>query len=264
MYMTFGRYSSFYLLSASAYAYADFAKTFTFIGKAYKWGYFPITIKYKDIEKLIADKKPASILWVARFIELKHPQAAIYVAIKLKEMGFNFALNMIGEGVLINELNQMINENELSSNVHMLGFMPPQEVRKYMEQSEIFLFTSDRNEGWGAVMNESMSSGCAVVASHLVGSVPFLIRNKENGLIYKDGDLQDLTQKVKWLLLHKNERQLIGKNAYFTMVERWNADIAAKKFIELSQAILSGEKHPVIAQDGICSKAKIIRDSWFE
>ena len=48
----------------------------------------------------------------------------------------------------------------------------------YMESSHIFLlFTSDRNEG--AALNESMNSGCAVVASDAIGSVPYLMRYYE-------------------------------------------------------------------------------------
>jgi hypothetical protein len=37
--------------------------------------------------------------------------------------------------------------------------MPPEEVRVHMEQSNIYLFTSDFGEGWGAVLNEAMNSG---------------------------------------------------------------------------------------------------------
>jgi glycosyltransferase involved in cell wall biosynthesis len=45
----------------------------------------------------------------------------------------------------------------------------------------VFIFTSDRNEGWGAVLNEAMGSGCAVVAADLIGSVPYLIEHKKMG-----------------------------------------------------------------------------------
>ena len=36
-------------------------------------------------------------------------------------------------------------------------------------------------EGWGAVVNEAMNSGCAVVADHMIGAAPWLIRQGENG-----------------------------------------------------------------------------------
>ena len=87
----------------------------------------------------------------------------------------------------------MIREKKLEDCVHMLGAMSPDEVRKHMEQANIFLFTSDRNEGWGAVLNEAMNSGCAVVASHAIGSVPYLIKNGNNGYIYEnEGQLHSL------------------------------------------------------------------------
>ena len=42
-------------------------------------------------------------------------------------------------------------------------------------------------DGWGAVANEAMNSACALVAGHMIGAVPYLIRQGENGLIYEDG-----------------------------------------------------------------------------
>lgn len=61
----------------------------------------------------------------------------------------------------------------LNDYVTFTGPVQSDKVRGFMERAGIFLFTSDRQEGWGAVLNESMNSGCAVVASHAIGSVPF-------------------------------------------------------------------------------------------
>lgn len=47
------------------------------------------------------------------------------------------------------QLQQMIREMDLSDCVKMLGAMSPAQVREHMERADIFLFTSDRNEGWG-------------------------------------------------------------------------------------------------------------------
>ena len=126
----------------------------------------------------------------------------------------------------------------------MLGAMKPEQVRAYMEKSEIFLFSSDRNEGWGAVLNESMNSGCAVVASHAIGSVPFLLDNGKNGYIYKNGDMDDMYQKVKSLMDNPGKRREISKNAYTTIANEWNAENAASKLLVLAQALLNGEKSP--------------------
>lgn len=252
----FSRHKNLYLLCASAYTARDYAKTGTFIKKAFKWGYFPETKEY-NIDKLIAKKKRNSILWAGRLIDWKHPEYAVEVAHRLKNEGFNFSLDIIGSGDMEQELEEKIVEYGLQKHVSLLGAMSHQEVRTYMEESEVYLFTSDRQEGWGAVLNESMNSGCAVVASNAIGSVPFLVNDGENGLTYQDGNIDDLYKKVKSLLQNCLVSQQLGKRAYKTITTQWNAENAAERLVELSQTLMSKNKNRFIFNDGVCSKADI-------
>ncbi len=257
-------YARMYLLCAGAYTAADFARYTLFKNKSYKWGYFPPVRMYDDVELLISQKKPMSIVWVARLIEWKHPEACIDVAKKLKEAGYAFELNMIGTGVLEQELKQKIKFADLEDCVHLLGSMSPEQVREHMENSEVFLFTSDRNEGWGAVLNEAMNSACAVVAGHAIGSVPFLINNGKNGLIYQTGNTDDLYTQTKWLLDHSEERKEMGRNAYDTVAIEWNAKRAAERLLVLAERILNGDEMPIPFENGVCSKAEELADNWFK
>lgn len=255
--------SKIYMLCASAYTSTDFSKFGLYKGRSYRWGYFPEVKRYDDIDKLMEWKHPTSILWVARLIEWKHPDVSIEVAKRLKADGYNFIMNLIGNGQLEEQMKKRITQEGLSDCVYMLGAMKPEQVRKNMEQSEIFMFTSDRKEGWGAVLNEAMNSGCAVVASHAIGAVPFLLNDGENGLIYKDGDIDDLYRKVKKLLDDNELCRRLGKNAYFTIADVWSADEAAKRFLVLSNAILAGNKNPEPFKNGPCSKAELLKDNWY-
>ena len=251
-----------YYLCASAYASMDFAITGMRRFECYKFGYFPEVKHYDDFPSLAGKKKEASILWVARLIELKHPDAAILVAERLHKEGYDFHIDIIGSGPLEGELKRMIRERGLEGCVSLLGSMKPEEVRTHMEESSIFLFTSDFNEGWGAVLNESMNSACAVVASHAIGSVPYLIDDGVNGLIYKNGDIDDLYAKTKWLLDNPEKAKEMGKNAYATLCETWNADVAARRVIKMSEALLRGEKVDGMFPDGPCSKANRLKNNW--
>lgn len=259
-YCRFGRHKSLYLLCASAYTAGDFAKTYTFINKAYKWGYFPEAKRYADVDALIEQKVPASITWAGRFIDWKHPEHVVEAARRLKADGYDFQINMLGNGEVLDTVADMVKANRLEEHVFLPGAMPPEEVRAYMERSAIYLFTSDRNEGWGAVLNESMNSGCAVVASDAVGAVPFLIDNDKNGMTYESGNVEDLYQKVKRLLDDAQHRKDLGKQAYETVTETWNAENAALRLLRLCRALLNGEKRPVLYADGPCSKAEILKD----
>ncbi len=253
-----------YMLCASAFTAKDFALFGAYKNKAYRWGYFPEVKQYENIEKITEWKHPASILWVARLIEWKHPELPVILATRLKAEGYRFNIDIIGNGKMEEDIRRMIKDSGVEDCVHMLGSMPPEKVREHMEQSEIFLFTSDRNEGWGAVLNESMNSACAVVASHAIGSVPFLIKDGENGLIYKDGDVDSLYSKVKFLLDNSSERKRIGISAYNTLTKQWNAENAAKRFIDLAGAVILEDNAPDIFADGVCSRAPILKENWYK
>ena len=257
------RHKNLYILCASAYTSADYKKVGSFVNKAYKWGYFTEVKYYEDIDALIEAKTKNSILWVSRFIDLKHPEFAVEVAKRLKADGYSFTINMIGSGEREESTKDLIEKENLTDCVELLGSMTPQEVREYMEKSEMFLFTSDRNEGWGAVLNESMNSACAVVANSAIGSVPFLMKHGENGYMYKDGDVDGVYQSVKKLLDDENERKRLSRNAYNTMANEWNAENAAVKFLTLCERMLDGEYKPFPFADGVCSKAEILKDNWF-
>ena len=264
-YRAYGRYKNLHLLCASAFTAADFAKTGTFINRAYKWGYFP-EVKKQDLAELLAHKKEnekISILWVGRFLPLKHPDDVITVVEKLLVDGYDFNLDFIGAGVMETQLQAMIAQKGLSEHVHLLGSMSPEQVREHMEAADIYLFTSDKNEGWGAVLNESMNSGCAVVASHAVGSVPFLLKDGHNGVVYRSGDTDDLYAKVKYLMDHPEVCRRLGENAYLTMENAWNADVAAQRLLLLAQDLMKNKRSTRFA-DGPCSPAKKIKDTWYE
>ncbi len=226
--------------------------------ETYKWGYFPEVKIYNDIKKILELKRPASILWVGRLIEWKRPKLAIKVAKKLKQQGYEFNLKFVGEGVLKTKLEKLISKYKLQDKVFILGSMSPEQVREQMEQAEIFLFTSNRKEGWGAVMNEAMNSGCAVVASSAIGSAPYLIKDKENGLMFKSSSCNDLFIKVKYLLDNIEKRKELGKNAYLTIINEWNAETASERLYNVMQSTVKNQTIPVY-NSGPCSKAEVIK-----
>lgn len=202
------------------------------------------------------------ILWCGRFLDWKHPEKAIYVAEKLKKDGYKFKLMMIGIGELHQQIDISIKEKNLEDHVELLGSMSPEKVRKHMDKANMFLFTSDFNEGWGAVLNEAMNSACAVVASHAIGSVPYLIKDAQNGLVYKNEDLDDLYNKVKFLIDNPNIQKEFGVNAYNTLKNEWNAGIAANRLIQLVKEIQNKGECDLF-KSGPCSRAEILKNNWY-
>lgn len=235
----------FYQLCASAYTAYDSRRVNAFPKRTLRWGYFPAVKTYGDPDTLMAQKTPASLLWCGRLIDWKHPEVAIEVACRLKAEGYPFTLSFIGTGELEEKMRALIAEYGLENCVHMLGSMPPEQVREHMEKSEIFLFTSDYGEGWGAVLNEAMNSACAPVTSRAIGAAPYLVKDGENGYLYSFGDNDTLYVRVKQLLDSPERAHTMGLAAYRTMTETWNADTAANRLYQFSKALLAGETPPV-------------------
>ncbi len=261
-YHQFGKYKTFFLLCASAYTAADYALTGTFKRKAFKWGYFPKFNCY-EMENLIEAKRgcKVNILWSGRMLDWKHPEIAVRVAAFLKAEKYDFEMKIVGSGEMQYVIRKMVQELALQDCVQIEDAVTPEIVRSYMEKANIFLFTSNRNEGWGATLNEAMNSGCAVIANHMIGAVPYLL-NELNGVIYQDGDFKGLCRKVEWLIKHEEEREQIGKNAYLTIAREWNAEVAATRLIQLIDSMKIGNMEPF--SDGICSRAECVRDDWYK
>ncbi len=242
-----------YLLCANAYGANDFNLFGLYKDKIYKWGYFLETNHY-DIDELIDEKEKnekMQIIWVARFIKWKHPEIVIKLAKNLKKQNYKFHIKMLGTGELQDKIKEKVKKEHLEDVVEIVGQVPSDEVKYYMEDANIFIGTSGSQEGWGAVINESMNAGCVVIANQRMGSVPFLIKNNENGMMYNK--YCDLEEKVKKAMKDKELRRKLGKNAYTTITQEWTASIAASNLVELFDNILKERELKI--KDGPASRA---------
>ncbi|MBQ7220135.1 MAG: glycosyltransferase [Synergistaceae bacterium] len=251
-------HAKFYLLCASAFAAWDYSTCGLFRGKAYRWGYFPEARRYDDVDGLLSRKEKGSILWAGRLIDWKHPDFAVKLAENLRAQGKDFRVKIVGSGKMQDELAHMISAKNLGDCVEMAGSLPFEQVREEMEKAQIYLFTSDRGEGWGVVLNEAMNSGCAAVAGERTGAAPYLVNHGQNGLIFRDRSLGDLTEKVSALLDEPERISQLGRNAYRTIIDEWNAEVAAKRFVELAERLRVSDGSINLWDDGPCSVAPVI------
>lgn len=258
-----------YLLCAGAYVASDFSLIHAYPNKMYKFGYFPEMRKYY-IDRLFELKDKSGmieIVFAGRFLRLKHPEYICWLARDLKKESEkrishneprlpDFRIHMIGSGELEHPMRTMITEYELLDKVQFYGFLPPDKVRTIMERCHIMIFPSDELEGWGAVVNEAMNSACAVVACSAAGSVPFLIKQWDNGVVFNKEDYESMRDAVIYLMTHGEKRERMAKNAYRTITDQWNAENAADMLLYMAEGWLEGLDHAPI--DGPLSKAPVI------
>lgn len=244
-----------YLLCMGAYVYSDFCRMGLFENRGFRFGYFPSFVEY-DLDKLMSGKKKNSLLWVARMIDWKHPEFALDIAESLRKLNVDFELNLIGNGVLIDSVKEDVKARQLEDCVHVLGPKTPEEVRKYMDESQVYLFTSDRNEGWGVVLNEAMNSGCVPVANKSIGSVPYLLQDNVNGIVYEEPNADELAKKIADVLGNDDKRIELARNGYNTLACEWNPSFVANRLVELCRSLSSGDKNLELFSEGPCSLIK--------
>lgn len=264
------RKSPAYLLCAGAYVPSDFSLIKAYPDKMYKFGYFP-AVRHYDLEELFQLKdasRTIEIVFAGRFLKLKHPEYMIWLARDLAEENRRrkahdepllpeFRIHMIGEGELENALRSMVTKYKLLDTVLFYGFQSPDKVRAVMERSHIHVFPSNELEGWGAVVNESMNSACAVVASAGAGAVPYLIKNWENGVAFPNNDYDSMKEAVRYLMTHGAERETLAKNAYATITKEWNAEDTVDTLMYMMEGWLQGLEHPPM--DGPLSVAEVVK-----
>lgn len=249
------RNHNYYALCSSAYASADYNFLGAFRNKCFKWGYFTEVNEWNIKEKFnksLTDNIKIRFMWCARFIDWKHPEIPIMLAKHLKNKGYSFTIDMFGSGKIILDIKNKAKELKVEDVVSFKGNVPNTVIINEMKLHDIFLFTSDQNEGWGAVANEALSAGCLLIANKNIGAVPYLVEDNVSGLTYDN--LNSLFDKVDKVMDNKQLIKEIAINGYNEILKNWTPFKAAENLYKLSEELLVSTNVNIIEQ-GPCSIA---------
>ncbi|MCR5747807.1 MAG: glycosyltransferase family 4 protein [Lachnospiraceae bacterium] len=254
-----------YCICAGAYVASDFEFLLgSYRDKCYKFGYFPFP-ETKSFEELSARKMQSdlpTVLWCGRFLKLKRADLLVNAAALMKKKGYEFKLEFVGDGKEEKKIKELVKKKGLLDITAFKGYMSPEETRAEMEKADIYVCTSNKLEGWGAVIYEGMSSGCATIATSAAGATPFLIKEGETGYAFRSGDVRSLAEKLEICLRDKEQARDIGRNAYELMRTQWNPAEAAERVMTVSEHLLKGESF--FFSDGPMSKAPLIYVNWYK
>lgn len=249
-----------HVLAASAYLTWDYRRIGANTDRIYKFGYHVNTIEDITISKHCMEKD-VKLACLGRLVGCKNFDDAIKLVGMLSSSGINAQLEIGGTGPVERELRELAKSLSIEDRIHFKGNIQTSEVKEFMLNTDIFLFTSGLREGWGVTLNEAMAHGCAVVANDAAGSTPWLIDDMENGMIYKHGNMKSLYKKTETLINDQNLFQNVRQNALSTIKNEWNAVVAAERLISVISKELSGKK--ITFSEGIMSKAEIFKNNYY-
>lgn len=180
-----------------------------------------IKIIYNGLKFAVMQSMPAKKIYsrrigevvignMSRLSEEKAQYMLVDIAARLKNRGKAFKVIIGGEGEKRPYLEHLIHEKKLEGYVLMPGFIS--NIRGFMESIDIFVHPS-LWEGFGYVMAEAMYFRRPVVAFNTSG-IPEVVNDGETGLLAKFKDLEDLYQKVLYLIENPEVRAQMGDNGY--------------------------------------------------
>ena len=230
-----------YFLSIGDFAARDLKMLGFNKDKIFRFGYFPKNEVYSEEKLHRGDKDKCRVLWVGRMVDFKRPLMALKAFRRLPD---EFSLTMVGDGALMPDVRKYIERKKLK--VEILGNVSNETVREMMSSSDLLLSTSDKGEGWGAVINEGMGCGCAVVCSDSMGCAGTLA-NKDNAVLFRSDSLKDLVRAIE---VAAKKREYFSKKALKTVKYEYNPSVAAERFVRL--AALDDKVGE--SDGGVCSK----------
>ena len=110
---------------------------------------------------------------------------------------------------------------------------------KYIDSS-IFVLSS-RYEGFGLVLTESMSCGLPVVSFACPCGPKDIIKDREDGFLVENGNVEQLADKICYLIEYENERISMGKKAKEN-VKRFDKEKIMQQWIDLFNELTKKEE----------------------
>lgn len=148
------------------------------------------------------------------------------------KFGVDFTFDIIGVGNEIESLNFLVNELNLSENVNFFGNLSSVQIKKVLEDSDIFIQYS-LHEGFCNALIEAQCMGCVVVASN-VGAIPENIIDNVTGFLVESQRPDLLAGKLLSIInLDSNHLKDIKLAAMHRVNTEFNLELQAEKFLKL-------------------------------
>lgn len=180
---------------------------------------------------------PLRILSVARLTEKKGLGVAVEACRYLKAQGASFEYTIIGNGDMEETLRGAIRAADLEDCISMVGFKPQEEIKRYLDQADIFLLPSltaadGDMEGIPVALMEAMAVGLPVVSSEHSG-IPELIEHNVSGWLAPEGDARGLGELLLKLAKSEMDIQPVVAAARKKVETEFNQHIAWRELATL-------------------------------
>lgn len=144
-------------------------------------------------------------------------------------------IDIFGNGNEEQKLRKIITEKKLDKQI----FIHPASDYIYEEfqNSDFFVFSS-RYEGWGLVLVEAMSCGIPAVSFQCDYGPEDILTDHYDGLLVENGNIQDMANKILWMIQNPQERIKMGQAARDS-AQRYKKTVILEKWLYILQSLVT-------------------------
>jgi glycosyltransferase involved in cell wall biosynthesis len=200
--------------------------------------FFKVKTEIAKINQLIIKRKfdikndNLNIIFASKLLKRKNPMMLLKAFENISTRMKNINLIFAGSGEEEIQLKEYTKQKNID-NVYFTGFLNQSKLPELFAIADVFVLPSI-NEQWGLIINEAMCAGLPIIATDVIGAVPDLVKNGENGFSFPAGDLEQLSEKL-YYILNDNELKIRMGNTSAEIIQNWSYSeclIGIKKALE--------------------------------
>jgi glycosyltransferase involved in cell wall biosynthesis len=184
------------------------------------------------IKSLIEPLKKPYFLAINRFVTKKNLSLLISSYANYRQQKGDLAWDLVlsGDGELRPQIEQQINELDLTKFVYLPGFLQREELLPYFAHASCFIHASVQ-EQWGLVVNEAMAAGLPVIVSNRCGCFEDLVIEGVNGFGFDPTNQQALTDLMLKMSSEEVNLSAMGE-ASLQHIQKYSPDYFAQGLMQ--------------------------------
>ena len=148
-------------------------------------------------------------------------------------------IKIFGDGPLFKKLKKN------NHNVEFYGNCSTDRISEEIKNSKFLIFPSEWYEPMGMTILEAFRAGTLVLASN-IGSIPSIIKDGYNGILFNPGDAIDIQNKIKWILNNSKKCNEIVANAFNDFNQKYSDEINYKSLIKIYEDTINDKNLNII------------------
>ena len=140
---------------------------------------------------------------------------------------------IIGDGELRTDLEKITRKLNVQDNIMFLGYRS--DVLELINELD-FIVLASRWEGFPLTPIETFSQGKTIIATNIDGNNE-IVKNDVNGLLFEKDNVNELEEKINYLIINNDIKEKLEKNAYKDFETKYSYKIFIERYSDLYKTL---------------------------